>query len=117
MQACITHVLQHRSHDDEIDFIFEEQARYSKSAQAIYDAVYEFHGDSKFHLSHVHKNAHVGLQAADYLAFQLGQYFSDPYNKKSQWGMPILGDGDIKGVILQKDQVRLIVEKYIAKKR
>jgi hypothetical protein len=114
MQVCIAHVLRHRSHDDEIDFIFEEQARYSKSAQAIYDAVHEFHGDSELHLSHVRKNDHVGLQAADFLAFQLGQYLSDPGSKKSRWGMSILGDGNITEVKLQKHQVRRMVQAYIA---
>ena len=98
-------------------FVFERHSVYNKSAQVIYDAIFERHkGDPKLHsLTHVRKNAYVALQPADYLAFQLGHFFLDPASKKSQRGMSILGDGNVEGVRLERKQIERMVKALIAK--
>jgi len=118
MQACIAHVLLHLPAGEEVAFIFEKHAVYNKSAQVIYDAIFEWHdGNPKLHsLTHVRKDAYVALQPADYLAFQLGHFFLDPASQKSRWGISILGNGNVRGVKLERAEIQRIVKACTAKR-
>jgi len=117
MQVCIAHVLLHLGEGEEVAFIFEEHSVYKHSAQTIYNSIFAFHeGDARLHsLTHVRKNTYVAMQTADYLAFQLGQFLLDPASKKSKWGMSILGDGNVKGVQFNREQIKRIVQTCISK--
>jgi hypothetical protein len=117
MQACIAHILQHLPAGENVEFVFERHSVYHNAAQVIYDAIFELNpGNQQLHsLTHVRRDACVALQPADYLAFELGQFFGNPDSKKATWGRSILGNGDIHGVQLKREQVRRIVNRCIEK--
>jgi len=117
MQACVAHVLQHLPEDEKVAFVFERHSAYRQSAQICSDAVLELNkGNTRLHsLAHVQKDKAIALQPADYLAFELAHYFEAKDSKKSQWGLSILGNGEIIGARLERRHIRNIVDICIKK--
>jgi len=117
MQACVAHVLQHLPEDEKVAFVFECHSVYRQSAQTCYHAVLELNkGNTCLHsLTHIQKDQSIALQPADYLAYELAHYFEDKDSQKSQWGLSILGNGDIIGARLERGHIRNIVDICIEK--
>jgi uncharacterized protein DUF3800 len=119
MQACIAHVLRYLPARENVEFVFEKHSVYHNSAQVVYDAVFELNREKHQlrSLTHVRRDACVALQPADYLAYELSQFYANRDSKRAIWGRSILGNGEIHGAQLDREQIRQIVNAFVAFRR
>ena len=112
-QICIVEVLRIIGQNERISFVFDRQRTYENVMQSLFKLIFETSNtDDRVVVPPIFKDKSqtVCLDPADFLAFQVREYKTNPDSPKARAGMPILGDGTVAGYIYSREQLRDFVE-------
>ena len=115
MQPCIGQALRYISREERIQFIFEQQLEYAPLvplAENFFSDLFRTpEGLPRVAgITYVTKGSTCCIESADYLAYALSQWKSDPTSLRSQLCKPILGNGGAVGAFLTKDKMQPVVK-------
>ena len=98
-QLCMKAALQTLPASETLAYVFAQQKVYKNAAQRLHDVVFRVGKfDSRvLGVDFIVPASTVCLDPADFLAFQLREYNSDPSSLKAKLGMPIFGKSGGKG--------------------
>jgi len=94
-QKILTSVTRALPRGEMVAFVFERQDQFSPLVLKMWNYLEDNNPEARKRIEGIHfieKNVSYGTEAADYLAFQIREYFSNPESPKAQMGMSIMGD-------------------------
>jgi len=120
LYPCVMQTLRHLPRSERVLFTFEENLKYSDSFPRIQSSLAKEpdfvtpSGEPRAIFVTVPKGATPRTEAADYLAFEMGQFQKDKDSFKAQAGVSILGDHWMIGKQMPRADIRGVCEKTLA---